>query len=315
MNQYNRYFLVLFEENPFTFKFFKPAKNVKFSKFLDLDLVIPIIQKNERISIPLLTEGKYSLLGIIDNNTYFSSKSNLLMSYLQENKLIYSSNIMKSEIFTDSFVPTLLEKGLAEPYPKINSYLNHKFEQKFKPEFLSMSKNTNISDLNFTQHDFQPLLFAHDVYLRVPQVKDIFNDISDLYSFVIDNFNSFIKNSSINEDFKDIHYLDINYALYEHFTDIKDVIVLNDYIQLLNNSYSYKYQTKFMKSMLDNKSQTEINKIKNFLIRKESENSLHTLSVLLGGLDRTNREKFNDKKQEYIETLKEYFGNTIKYYH
>lgn len=307
MKKQSRYIILFFNEDPFNFSFFKPDENILLTRPLDLDEARNILMEDERIDIPLITKGKYSIVGFLEENPYFTIKSNSLLNYLQKNRLIYGTNIQTNSIIGYSCLLSDFEKTLIS-YGHIKSPFFHKVNNiffDFSPVLYDFKMNKEIEYTNFKKEDFQPILFAHDVYFKTDEVQSIYKDISNLYDFITQSFNHFLQQSSINEKFKNTHFLNITPELQQYFSNFTDVIIFNDYLQLLENKYSDKYQASFMKSMLIQEDPVELSKIKNYLSLKSSDSDIeyYIMQVLLSPLSLNDSLLINIKKKEYTKLI------------
>lgn len=304
MKKQSRYIILFFNEDPFNFSFFKPDENILLTRPLDLGKARNLLMEDERIKIPLITKGEYSVIGILKENPYFTLRSNNLLAHLQRNKLIYGTNIQKNSIIGYSCLFTTFKEALLNNY-HIESGFSKNFYNNFELISLSYKEENLITDIEFKKEDFQPILFTHDVYFKTDEVQSIYKDISNLYDFITQSFNHFLQQSSINEKFKNTHFLNITPELQQYFSNFTDVIIFNDYLQLLENKYSDKYQASFMKSMLIQEDPVELSKIKNYLSLKSSDSDIeyYIMQVLLSPLSLNDSLLINIKKKEYAKLI------------
>lgn len=303
MNQYNRYFLVLFEENPFKFSFFRPEKEISLSRPLDIEHAKKLMIENEKIDIPLISKGKFSVIGKLSDIRHYSEHSNLLLRYLQNNRLIYGTIIQSETLYGYSCLPSQFRQAALS-----GNYMDSNFSKQMKDllsyDILDDSDNVDIQGINFNKHDFQPVFFAYEVYFKMPEVKSIYKDIDNLYSFIRDNFSDFLQRSNIDNELKNTHFFNINSSLYNNFSNLSDVIIFNDYLVLLNNMHSEKYQAAFMKSMLLQKDKKEKEIIKNYLLSR----NIDILNVLLSPVDLNNHVLRDIKRKEYLSLIDNFFA-------
>lgn len=304
MKKQSRYIILFFNEDPFNFSFFKPDENILLTRPLDLGKARNLLMEDERIKRPLITKGEYSVIGILKENPYFTLRSNNLLAHLQRNKLIYGTNIQKNSIIGYSCLFTTFKEALLNNY-HIESGFSKNFYNNFELISLSYKEENLITDIEFKKEDFQPILFTHDVYFKTDEVQSIYKDISNLYDFITQSFNHFLLQSSISEKFKNTHFLNITPELQQYFSNFSDVIIFNDYLQLLENKYSDKYQASFMKSMLIQEDPVELSKIKNYLSLKSSDSDIeyYIMQVLLSPLSLNDSLLINIKKKEYTKLI------------
>ena len=130
----SRYIILFFNEDPFNFSFFKPDENIVLTRPLDLDEARNLLIEDERIEIPLITKGKYSVIGILKENQYFTLRATHLLAHLQRNRLIYGTYIQKNSIIGYSCLFTNFKEALINNYhiespielSKIKNYLSLK---------------------------------------------------------------------------------------------------------------------------------------------------------------------------------------------
>ncbi len=159
-----------------------------------------------------------------------------------------------------------------------------------------------MENIIFTKKDFQPIFFSHEVYMKHEYVSMIYKDIDNLYLFVTNIFNNFIKKSSLKEEYKNTHFLDINYDLFQHFSKLEDAVIFYDYLCLLN-SESYKFTADFILSMLKQTDQKELKKIKYYINNKEDESNIYLLHHILRHYRVEDKNILYERRNKYIELI------------
>lgn len=316
--------------------FIPTNKKIKYCKFYD-DLVSNNFYEYENetynlnfhvyMSIPSeklfqMAQTLYCFVGFIEfDNKYWTTESNKLLMFLQQNRLIYNTGISEEKAFSFNCIPYIFKQDIV--------FLKNKFkkEKKFLDNFLpkrqktqeelildsileALNESVNVENIIFTKKDFQPIFFSHEVYMKHEYVSMIYKDIDNLYLFITNSFNNFIKKSSLKEEYKNTHFLDINYDLFQHFSKLEDAVIFYDYLCLLN-SESYKFTADFILSMIKQTDSEELKKIKHYITNKgNKDNVYYLLSQILLYYDVKENIIFNERKAKYLKLINNFNERT-----
>ena len=281
--------------------------NIRPEGYIDFDHLFP------------LSGELYCFIGYLEiSNKYCTEKSNELLMFLQQQRLIFSSDIHSNINFSSSCLFSTFQesvfwlqnsfqndkKALFNNLLSVFSNNKPKNENNIILEHISSTFNQIVTLNNpiFSKNDFQPIFFSNDAYMKHEYVIQIYKNIDDLYHFINNNFNNFIKNSSLKEDYKNIHFLDIEYDLFKHFSDIEDIIIFHDYYGLLN-SYSNKFVADFLLSMIKQTNIYELKKIKNYILKKEIKNDTYLLYNILKHYNVQDDIILKERKDKYINLI------------
>ena len=264
----------------------------------------------------------YCLVGFIEpDNKYWTNESNKLLMFLQQNRLIYNTGILEEKAFSFNCRFATFKNDIC--------WLKNKFkkEKKFLDNFLpkrqktqeelildsileALNESVNVENIIFTKKDFQPIFFSHEVYMKHEYVSMIYKDIDNLYLFVTNSFNNFIKKSSLKEEYKNTHFLDINYDLFKHFSKLEDAVIFYDYLCLLN-SESYKFTADFILSMLKQTDKEELKRIKYYIDNKENESNIYLLHHILRHYRVEDKNILYERRNKYIELIDKFREKTL----
>lgn len=264
----------------------------------------------------------YCFVGFIEpDNKYWTNESNKLLMFLQQNRLTYNTGISTERDFSFNCRFATFKNDIC--------WLKNKFkkEKKFLDNFLperqktqeelildsileALNESVNVENIIFTKKDFQPIFFSHEVYMKHEYVSMIYKDIDNLYLFVTNSFNNFIKKSSLKEEYKNTHFLDINYDLFQHFSKLEDAVIFYDYLCLLN-SESYKFTADFILSMLKQIDQEELKKIKYYIDNKENESNIYLLHHILRHYRVEDKNILYERRNKYIELIDKFREKTL----
>jgi len=269
-----------------------------------------------------MAQTLYCFVGFIEfDNKYWTTESNKLLMFLQQNRLIYNTGISEEKAFSFNCIPYIFKQDIV--------FLKNKFkkEKKFLDNFLpkkqktqeelildsileALNESVNVENIIFTKKDFQPIFFSHEVYMKHEYVSMIYKDIDNLYLFVTNSFNNFIKKSSLKEEYKNTHFLDINYDLFQYFSKLEDAVIFYDYLCLLN-SESYKFTADFILSMLKQTDQKELKKIKYYIDNKENESNIYLLHHILRHYRVEDKNILYERRNKYIELIDKFREKTL----
>ena len=259
----------------------------------------------------------YCFIGFITlNDMYWSSKSNELLMFLQQELGIYSSDLDENINFSDVCSFSTFRKNInwlknsqikSTNKSSLFKFKNKKNDTNIILDTISSTFNTAIklNDVSFTKKDFQPIFFNNDRYMKNSYVIQIYKDIENLYNHINDSFNNFIKKSSLKEEYKNIHFLDIEYDLFKHFTKIEDSIIFHDYFGLLNSN-SDKFVADFLLSMIKQTDKSELKKIKNYITKKEIKDNMYLFYNILKYYNIQDEIIFEERKTKYLKLINDF---------
>ena len=321
MNKNKRYVFIPINVRLNEYEFYDDVITNRFFEYEKEPLALPI---NPRAYIdfdnipPSLSNSKYCIVGFLEmSNKYWTEESNEILMFLQQNRLIFSSDITSDINFSSSRLFSTFQdcinwyKEKLKLNNKIKTNLFSTLGNKLKKSneeinldrILSTFKTSVILEkTNFTKKDFQPIFFSNDVYMQQEYVINIYKDIDNLYEFILCNFNKFIQNSSLKKEYKTIHFLDIDYKFFENFSTLEDVIIFHDYFCLLNSS-SEKFKADLILSMIKQNNLKELKKIKNYIQKKEDD---YILSVLIDAYYPDDQEIRKQFKNKYIKLINDF---------
>lgn len=264
----------------------------------------------------------YCFIGFIEpDNKYWTNESNKLLMFLQQNRLIYNTGISTERDFSFNCRFAKFKNDihwLKTKFKKEKKFLDHFLPKKevTKEELIldsildTLNESVDLKNIVFTKKDFQPIFFSHEVYMKHEYVSMIYKDIDNLYLFVTNSFNNFIKKSSLKEEYKNTHFLDINYDLFQHFSKLEDAVIFYDYLCLLN-SESYKFISDFILSMIKQTDSEELKKIKHYITNKgNKDNVYYLLSQILLYYDVKDNIIFNERKAKYLKLINNFNERT-----
>lgn len=264
----------------------------------------------------------YCFVGFIEpDNKYWTNESNKLLMFLQQNRLIYNTGISTERDFSFNCRFATFKNDicwLKNKFKKEKFFLDHFLPKKQakKEELIldsvleALNESVNVENIIFTKKDFQPIFFSHEVYMKHEYVSMIYKDIDNLYLFVTNSFNNFIKKSSLKEEYKNTHFLDINYDLFKHFSKLEDAVIFYDYLCLLN-SESYKFTADFILSMLKQTDQEELKRIKYYIDNKENESNIYLLHHILRHYRVEDKNILYERRNKYIELIDKFREKTL----
>ena len=264
----------------------------------------------------------YCLVGFIEpDNKYWTNESNKLLMFLQQNRLIYNTGISTERDFSFNCRFATFKNDicwLKNKFKKEKKFLDNFLpkKQKTQEELIldsileALNESVNVENIIFTKKDFQPIFFSHEVYMKHEYVSMIYKDIDNLYLFVTNSFNNFIKKSSLKEEYKNTHFLDINYDLFQYFSKLEDAVIFYDYLCLLN-SESYKFTADFILSMLKQTDQEELKRIKYYIDNKENESNIYLLHHILRHYRVEDKNILYERRNKYIELIDKFREKTL----
>lgn len=269
-----------------------------------------------------MAQTLYCFVGFIEfDNKYWTTESNKLLMFLQQNRLIYNTGISEEKAFSFNCIPYIFKQDivfLKNKFKKEKKLLDNFLpkKQKTQEELIldsileALNESVNVENIIFTKKDFQPIFFSHEVYMKHEYVSMIYKDIDNLYLFVTNSFNNFIKKSSLKEEYKNTHFLDINYDLFQYFSKLEDAVIFYDYLCLLN-SESYKFTADFILSMLKQTDQKELKKIKYYIDNKENESNIYLLHHILRHYRVEDKNILYERRNKYIELIDKFREKTL----
>lgn len=261
-----------------------------------------------------LSNATYFFVGFLEmNEKYWTSNSNALLMFLQKESLVYSCDLLEDINFSSNCLFSTFKKNintLNKQQNKKNNLFSILNKTSQNHNLLShilkgIEQPVFLKDKKFTKNDFQPIFFTNDTYLKHPYVKQIYNDTDNIYYFIKYNFELFIRQSSLKEEYKDVHFLDIEYDLAMHFSKLEDAIIFHDYFSILNSA-SYKFMTDLTLSMLKQVDTKEITKIKNYFNEKQKKHDNYLLYILMRTCNIDDDNIANQSKIKYIKLIENF---------
>lgn len=320
MNKNKRYVFIPINVRLNEYEFYDDVITNRFFEYEKEPLALPI---NPRAYIdfdnipPSLSNSKYCIVGFLEmSNKYWTEESNEILMFLQQELGIYSSDLDENINFSDVCSFSTFRKNInwlknsqikSTNKSSLFKFKNKKNDTNIILDTISSTFNTAIklNDVSFTKKDFQPIFFNNDRYMKNSYVIQIYKDIENLYNHINDSFNNFIKKSSLKEEYKNIHFLDIEYDLFKHFTKIEDSIIFHDYFGLLNSN-SDKFVADFLLSMIKQTDKSELKKIKNYITKKEIKDNMYLFYNILKYYNIQDEIIFEERKTKYLKLINDF---------
>ena len=319
-----RYIFIPVDEKIEHYKFYD---NLISQKIFEYKNETYYLNNHEFMSIPTnqlfnTSQSPYCFIGFLEfDNKYWTIQSNKLLMFLQQNRLIYNTGKNKDIIFRTNCKFSTFKNDiywLKSKFKKEKKLLDYFLSKKqiSKEELIldsilkALDESIDLDNIVFTKKDFQPIFFSHEVYMQHEYVSTIYKDIDNLYLFVTNSFNHFIKKSSLKKEYKDIHFFDINYDLFQHFSKLEDAVIFYDYLCLLN-SESYKFIADFILSMLKQTDSEELKKIKLYIKNKNKKNEdRYLLSEILQYYRVEDEEILLQRRNKYLNLINDFNERT-----